>query len=100
MPLEYTPTLTVTTKNLDDMVEIRIKDNGPGIPEEVQAEIFDPFFTTKSSGEGSGLGLYISYEIIVKEHQNSWCLAQIYILSTFNSRKSAFFLQKKCHNLA
>ena len=67
----FEPILSATTKNLGDKVEIRIRDNGTGIPEEVKEKIFDPFFTTKPSGEGTGLGLSISYDIIVKQHGGS-----------------------------
>jgi two-component system NtrC family sensor kinase len=62
----FEPMLSATTKNLGDKVEIRIRDNGTGIPEEVKAKIFNPFFTTKPSGEGTGLGLSMSHDIIVK----------------------------------
>ena len=65
---DYEPTLTAATKNLGDRVEIRIRDNGIGIPPEVKEKIFNPFFTTKPAGEGTGLGLSISHDIIVKEH--------------------------------
>jgi len=58
----------VTTKKLDDVAEIRIKDNGCGIPEGVREKIFQPFFTTKPTGEGTGLGLSLSYDIITKGH--------------------------------
>ena len=64
----YSPTLTVRTKNLGDKVEIRIRDNGTGIPENVRNKVFHPFFTTKPTGQGTGLGLSISYDIIVHEH--------------------------------
>jgi len=67
----YEPTLSVTTKNLGDKVEIRIRDNGTGIPAEVKEKIFNPFFTTKPSGEGTGLGLSMSHDIIVKQHGGS-----------------------------
>jgi two-component system NtrC family sensor kinase len=60
--------LSVTTRNLGDKVEIRIRDNGTGIPEEVKEKIFNPFFTTKPAGEGTGLGLSMSHDIIVKQH--------------------------------
>ena len=60
-----------TTKNLGDSVEIRIRDNGAGIPPEVREKLFNPFFTTKPAGEGTGLGLSISYDIIVKQHGGS-----------------------------
>jgi signal transduction histidine kinase len=64
----FEPSLRASTKNLGNLVEIRIRDNGTGIPAEVEAKMFDPFFTTKPSGEGTGLGLSISHDIIVKQH--------------------------------
>jgi signal transduction histidine kinase len=67
----YVPLLTAATKNLGDSVEIRIRDNGTGISPEVKEKIFDPFFTTKPAGEGTGLGLSLSYDIIVKQHGGS-----------------------------
>jgi GAF domain-containing protein len=67
----YEPTLAAATKNLGDRVEIRIRDNGTGIPAEVKEKMFNPFFTTKPAGEGTGLGLSISYDIIVKQHAGS-----------------------------
>ena len=60
--------LLATTKNLGDRVEIRIRDNGTGIPAEVKEKIFNPFFTTKPAGEGTGLGLSLSHDIVVKQH--------------------------------
>ena len=66
---EFSPTLSVVTKNLDDLIEIRVHDNGKGIPRENLDKIFNPFFTTKPTGEGTGLGLSISYDIIVEEHK-------------------------------
>ena len=68
---EHEPTLAATTKDLGDHVEIRIRDNGAGIPADVKEKMFDPFFTTKPSGEGTGLGLSISHDIIVKQHGGS-----------------------------
>ena len=68
---DYEPTLAATTKNLGDSVEIRIRDNGTGIPPEVKDKLFNPFFTTKPAGEGTGLGLSISHDIIVKQHGGS-----------------------------
>ena len=65
------PTLTATTKNLGDKVEITICDNGPGIPPEIREKMFNPFFTTKPAGEGTGLGLSITHDIIVKQHSGS-----------------------------
>ena len=67
----YEPTLAAATKNLGDRVEIRIRDNGTGIPPEVKERLFTPFFTTKPAGEGTGLGLSISHDIIVKQHGGS-----------------------------
>ena len=68
---DYEPTLAAVTKNLGDRVEIRIRDNGTGIPPEVKEKMFNPFFTTKPAGEGTGLGLSISHDIIVKQHGGS-----------------------------
>jgi len=64
----FEPTLRATTKNLGPTVEIRIRDNGTGIPAEVQEKMFNPFFTTKPAGEGTGLGLSMTHDIIVKQH--------------------------------
>ena len=64
----FEATLTATTRDLGDQVEIRIRDNGTGIPPEVKDKIFNPFFTTKPAGEGTGLGLSMSHDIIVKQH--------------------------------
>ena len=68
---DYEPTLAAATKNLGDRVEIRIRDNGTGIPPDVKEKMFNPFFTTKPAGEGTGLGLSISHDIIVKQHAGS-----------------------------
>jgi signal transduction histidine kinase len=64
----FEPTLRATTKNLGSHVEVRIRDNGTGIPPEVKEKIFNPFFTTKPAGEGTGLGLSMSHDIITKQH--------------------------------
>ncbi|WFU22773.1 cache domain-containing protein [Bradyrhizobium sp. CB1717] len=64
----FEPTLSAATRNLGDKVEIRIRDNGTGIPPEVQEKLFNPFFTTKPAGEGTGLGLSMSHDIVVKQH--------------------------------
>jgi two-component system, NtrC family, sensor kinase len=68
---DYEPTLTASTKNLGDRVEIRIRDNGTGMTPDVKEQMFNPFFTTKPTGEGTGLGLSISHDIIVKQHAGS-----------------------------
>ena len=62
------PTVLATTKSLGSSVEIRIRDNGAGIPPEVREKMFNPFFTTKPAGEGTGLGLSMTHDIIVKQH--------------------------------
>jgi signal transduction histidine kinase len=67
----YEPTVAASTRSLGDQVEIRIRDNGTGIPPEVKEKIFNPFFTTKPAGEGTGLGLSICHDIIVKQHGGS-----------------------------
>jgi len=64
----YNPTVIVGTKRIGNNVEIRVNDNGNGIPDEVLKKIFQPFFTTKPTGEGTGLGLSMSYDIITKGH--------------------------------
>ncbi len=64
----FEPVLSATTRSLGDSVEIRIRDNGTGIPPEVKDKMFNPFFTTKPAGEGTGLGLSMSHDIIVKQH--------------------------------
>ena len=67
----YEPTLTASTQNLGDRVEVRIRDNGTGMTPDVKEKMFNPFFTTKPTGEGTGLGLSISHDIIVKQHAGS-----------------------------
>lgn len=67
--LDFSPLIKVSSKNLGNKVEIRIFDNGSGIPPEILDKIFEHFFTTKPTGEGTGLGLSLSYEIIVQQHQ-------------------------------
>ena len=62
------PLLAVSTKNLGESVEIRVRDNGTGIPDEIKEKIFNPFFTTKPAGEGTGLGLSMTHDIVVKQH--------------------------------
>lgn len=64
----FQSSVTVTTKSMGNKVEIRVKDNGDGIPGEIREKIFQPFFTTKPAGEGTGLGLSLSYDIITKGH--------------------------------
>jgi signal transduction histidine kinase len=66
--VSFEPTLLATTKDRGTSVEIRIRDNGTGIPPEVREKMFNPFFTTKPAGEGTGLGLSMTHDIIVKQH--------------------------------
>jgi signal transduction histidine kinase len=64
----FRPVLKVITRDLGNEVEIRVRDNGTGIPPEFRDKLFQPFFTTKPTGEGTGLGLSISYDIVTQEH--------------------------------
>ncbi len=70
-PADYKPTVTVSTTQANGHVQIRVSDNGMGIPDSVKDKIFQPFFTTKPTGEGTGLGLSLSYDIITKGHGGS-----------------------------
>lgn len=65
---DFKPAVSVSTSAVKGAVEIRVKDNGTGIPDEIKDKILQPFFTTKPTGEGTGLGLSISYDIITKAH--------------------------------
>jgi two-component sensor histidine kinase len=64
----YRPTLRVSTRDLGEAVEVRVRDNGTGVQPEVRAKLFQPFFTTKPTGEGTGIGLSISYDIVTQQH--------------------------------
>jgi signal transduction histidine kinase len=68
---DFRPTLAVTTRDLRDAVEVRVRDNGGGIQPEVRDKLFQPFFTTKPTGEGTGLGLSIAYEIVTSQHRGT-----------------------------
>ena len=65
---DFEPALKVTTREVGDAVEIRVRDNGTGIPADIRDKLFQPFFTTKPTGEGTGLGLSITYDIVTKAH--------------------------------
>ena len=64
----FRPLLKIATHEFGEAIEIRVRDNGVGIPPEYREKLFQPFFTTKPTGEGTGLGLSISYEIITQQH--------------------------------
>lgn len=68
---EYKPTVEVSTALISGSIQIKIKDNGTGIPDDIKEKIMQPFFTTKPTGEGTGLGLSLSYDIIVKAHNGT-----------------------------
>lgn len=68
---DYEPVIRIQTEALDDHFRVKIHDNGPGIPKELRRKIFNPFFTTKPSGEGTGLGLSLGFDIIVNQHQGN-----------------------------
>jgi len=71
----YAPTVGISTRKVGEKIEIRVRDNGPGIPEAVRAKIFQPFFTTKPTGEGTGLGLSLSYDIVTQGHGGTLSVA-------------------------
>jgi signal transduction histidine kinase/HAMP domain-containing protein len=66
---KYTPVLCISTSSVNEKVQVKIKDNGKGIPKEIMEKIYNPFFTTKPAGKGTGLGLSLSFDIIVQEHK-------------------------------
>src|SRR5262249_6480038 len=65
----FSPTIAARTRNLGKNIEVRIWDNGDGVPENLRQRIFEPFFTTKSPGSGTGLGLSMTYDIVVQQHK-------------------------------
>ena len=67
----YEPKVSITTQQVNSDVEIRIEDNGPGIPTDIMEKIFEPFFTTKPTGSGTGLGLSLAYDIVTQGHGGS-----------------------------
>jgi len=69
--VSFRPILTVATRDVGNAVEVRVCDNGTGIPSEIKDKLFQPFFTTKPTGEGTGLGLSISYDIVTQQHGGS-----------------------------
>jgi signal transduction histidine kinase len=75
--LQYQPTVIVSTRKLANAIEISVKDNGAGIPEAIKDKIFQPFFTTKPTGQGTGLGLSLAYDIVTKGHGGSLTVESI-----------------------
>ena len=73
-PADYTPTVSVSTSRSGNTVVIDVGDNGFGVPEGIREKIFQPFFTTKPTGQGTGLGLSLSYDIITKGHRGTLSL--------------------------
>ena len=67
----FMPMLKVTTRDVSEAVEIRVRDNGTGIAADIRDKLFQPFFTTKPTGEGTGLGLSITYDIVTQQHGGS-----------------------------
>ncbi len=75
--INYHPTLTISTSDCGDKIEIRVRDNGVGMSQAVIAKLFTPFFTTKPTGEGTGLGLSLSYDIVVHQHRGRFDVASV-----------------------
>jgi two-component system, NtrC family, sensor kinase len=73
----YSPTVSVSTKKMDNTIEISVKDNGNGIPDAIKDKIFQPFFTTKPTGQGTGLGLSLAYDIVTKGHAGAFEVVSI-----------------------
>ena len=84
---EYVPSVSISTRKLGTDAEIRVADNGSGIPQQIIDKIFQPFFTTKPAGHGTGLGLSMCYEIINQQHGGN---LQV---ETIEGEGSAFIIQ-------
>ncbi len=81
------PVLKVTTRDRGGEVEVKVRDNGTGIPSEIRDKLFQPFFTTKPTGEGTGLGLSISYDIVTQEHGGTITVdSEVGVFSEFTVR--------------
>jgi signal transduction histidine kinase len=81
---DYQPQVWVTTRQVNGHIELRVKDNGTGIPDSIQDKVFQPFFTTKPTGQGTGLGLSLSYDIVTKGHGGEmWARSELGNLTEF-----------------
>jgi len=87
----YQPTVTVSTTQRNGHTEIRVSDNGTGMPQSVKDKIFQPFFTTKPTGEGTGLGLSLSYDIVTKGHGGSLTV------ESYEGKGTTFLIQLPTH---
>ena len=90
----FKPIVSVSTKKVDSHIKISVSDNGGGIPEKVKEKIFQPFFTTKPTGQGTGLGLSMSYDIVTKGHAGELTL------ETSNGEGTTFFINLPVNNLS
>ena len=90
MQSDFTPTVSISTNKKINTIEIRVSDNGNGIPQKILEKIFQPFFTTKPTGEGTGLGLSLSYDIL-KAHGGE------IKVNTRENEKTEFIFQLPTH---
>jgi two-component system NtrC family sensor kinase len=88
---DYKPFVSVETKKINNHIEIRVADNGNGIPQNVMDKIFQPFFTTKPTGQGTGLGLSLSYDIITKDHNGILSVEQTN--NDLHNNETAFIIE-------
>ncbi|WP_295675450.1 ATP-binding protein, partial [uncultured Mucilaginibacter sp.] len=84
---EYKPEVSVTTSTQNGQITIKVKDNGVGMPDHVKEKIMQPFFTTKPTGEGTGLGLSLTYDMVVKGHSGS------ILVNSVDGKGSEFIIQ-------
>ena len=89
--------LKVTTRDLGDAAEIRVRDNGTGIPADIRDKLFQPFFTTKPTGEGTGLGLSISYDVVTQQHGGTITVqSEVGLIPNSPSRSHASPRRSRC----
>ncbi len=85
----------MSSRKVGEEAHVRVTDNGPGIPPEQQKRVFDPFFTTKQAGKGTGLGLWVSYNIVEKMGGSLTCHSEVGKGSTFAVKVPIVFPEKK-----